>query len=255
MFFTAKIDLFMVNSPAREELRRTIVALREQGVSTPEICRELALNSDTVIKLLLEGAPLVPNRVLLAPKQPVGRPRKVEAPEVLSQIAQLVAREDPQRELSLWTFSDIYRALGDSDLRSLSDDTLRRYLSQQGFTFQSQLRQVIGEGVIPHAVEDAVSQRRSILYVVTHQVYRPVDGPTTTLIAGVTSSNRIAFMGKSQGRLSPKMLLEYLLGLLTLHPDRQVVVIAQREGVYRSVVTKFARLLSHRLSVYLSGGG
>jgi hypothetical protein len=250
----------MGDSYVSEELHRAILGLREQGVSTPEICQMLTLDVDTVIEqLLLQPVPVVPKQAPLVPKRSVGRPKKWEVSGVMTRIAQVLSRRDACEGFPLWTLSDLIRALRNSPYPHLSEDTLRRYLSHEGLTFETQLQRITGGSVVPQVVSDLVSQRRSILYVVTHQIHRTIEEGIsevpTTLMTGVTSSNRIAIMGRPQGRLSEKMLLDYLRGLLALHPERQVVVIAKSEGVYRSIWPEFRPAQSQRLHYLLSKNG
>ncbi len=234
-----------------EELRRTIIDLRDEGVTTPEICQQLGIDADTVIALLVQGA-IVPTVVVDVPKRPVGRPRKQVDKDLFLRIIKVIEPGDSEVP-ALWTFPQLLQVLDDSGQPSISGDTLRRYLHEQGLTFSTQLRQVIGSSNIPDFLVATIRSRPSILYVVTHLIARPTDSNTcqaTTLIIGVTSSNRLTFYAQQQSRLSQGMLSRFLRGLLTLHSERHVVVILKNEGVYRSVAHDRSLHRAPRLHVY-----
>ncbi|MBD2231499.1 hypothetical protein [Phormidium tenue] len=236
-------------------LQHAVLTLRQQGLSTPEICRQLALDSDSVIEVLLSGGTLVPERSTIAPsKQPVGRPQKLGERDLLPSIVQAIT-ERKNKPNFLWTFPDLLQVVRRALRSDISQDTLRRYLTKQGFTFANQLKQVVGKSV--SLDEAAAFSKGSMLYVVSHQLYRPGEDelrhPATTLITGVTAFNRLAVMARPQSRLSPGMLVAFLRGLLALHPDRHIaVILSAKNGVYQSVVREHSLNRTPRLQIYLA---
>lgn len=236
-----------------EEQHLAILLLRDQGLTTPEICQQLGLNSDRVIEVLLQKS-VVPERVTVKlPKRPVGRPRKLEEGNLLPSIARVITKKTDST-VSLWKFPDLLQAIRSNIQKNLSQDTLRRYLKRQGFTFDDQLKQVLGCSTPPIEAVTTLS-RREIVYVVTHRIIRQREeglNQATTVITGITAFNRIAVMAQPQSRLSPGMLITFLYGLLSLHPDRHIVVILSAKGVYRSVVYERSFHRVQRLQFYLA---
>lgn len=239
----------------REALQHAVLTLRQRGFSTPEICRRLDLDSDSVISILLSGT-IVPERrdTSASVKRLVGRPQKLEERDLLQSIAQAIT-EKKNKPPFLWTFPDLLQVVRRALRSDISQDTLRRYLTKQGFTFASQLKQVVGKSV--SLDEAAAFSKGSILYVVSHQLFRPggdeLRYPATTLITGVTAFNRLAIMARPQSRLSPGMLVTFLRGLLALHPDRYIaVILSAKKGVYQSVVRERSLSRDPRLQMCLA---
>lgn len=237
----------------KEALQHAVLTLRQQGLSTPEICRQLALDSDSVIEVLLSGGTLVPERSTIAPsKRPVGRPQKLGERDLLPSIVQAITERKNKPNL-LWTFPDLLQVVRRVLRSDISQDTLRRYLTKQGFTFADQLRQVGGKSV--HQDEEVVLSNGAIHYVVNHQLHRASEGesrcyPAITLVTGVSAFNRLAVMARPQSRLSLGMLVAFLRGLLALHPDRHIAVIFSAKGVYQSVVRERSLNREPRLQIY-----
>lgn len=240
----------------KEEVQHAVLTLRQQGLTTPEICQQLGLHSDVVIDILLTGTLSVPeqNRIV-AVKRPVGRPQKIQERGLLASIAQALAERKTKHHF-LWTFPDLLQVVRRTLRSDVSPDTLRRCLTRQGFTFADQLKQVVGESVPPDEV--AAFSEGTILYVVNHQLHRASEGdrccyPATTLITGVSAFNRLAVMAWPQSRLSSGMLVAFLHGLLTLHPDRHIaVILSAKKGVYQSVVRERSLNRDPRLQMYLA---
>ena len=242
-----------------EELRGAILALRSEGLSTPEICQNLELDSEIVIRLLMQET-IGPSRVqrvpVVSPVRGVGRPRKLVESELIVTIAKVIAAGNSKREFLLWTFPDLLEALRGVTEPRLSGDMLRRYLNQQGLTFDHQLVKVARSTVVPKVVAEVVQSHRALLYVVTHITHRPTGGDdpsplATTLLVGVSSSNRLALSGRHQGRLSPGMLSEFFRGLVALHPGRHIVVLTRGEGVYRRLLRDTSLNRQSKLHLYL----
>ncbi|WP_017299771.1 hypothetical protein [Nodosilinea nodulosa] len=238
----------------QEGVQYAVLTLRQRGLSTPEICQQLALDSDSVIEILLQG-PVVPKPVTVTSlKQPVGRPQKLKERDLLASITEAIVgrRKEPDY---LWTFPDLLQIVRRTLQIDISQDTLRRYLTSLGFTFDHQLKQVVGSLVSPYEI--AAFSKGAMLYVVSHQLHQLGEDvssrQTATLITGVTAFNRIAVMARPQSRLSPGMLAAYLRGgLLALHPDRNIAVILSGQGVYRSVMHDRSLLQEPRLKLYLA---
>lgn len=252
-FLTQKHPLLVGAKKVNEELHLAIFFLRGQGLTTPEICQQLAIDSDKVIEVLLQGSVVPKQGTVELPKRPVGRPRKLSESNLLPSIAQLITKRRNSKA-SLWTFPALLQAIRSNIQKDLSQDTFRRYLKRQGFTFDAQLEQVLGCSKFPI---DAVttSSKWGIVYVVTHRIIRQREeglNQATTVITGITAFNRIAVMAQSQSRLSPGMLVTFLYGLLSLHPDRRIVVILSAKGVYRSVVHERSFHRVQRLQLYLA---
>ena len=225
------------------------------GFSTPEICRELGLDSDAVIRLLIHSEEVVPSApgALLSDRREGRRPQ-ADGEELIGRIVSAVAREDGAGRQAVWTFPDLARAMRWSGEVSVSRDTLRRYLGRQGFTFPDHLRRVTGSTVIPEAVVARVEATRALLYVVSHRICRSVD-PVATLIAGVTPSNRLALSVRHQGRLSPGMVVAFLAALPDLHAGRHVVVLMHGDGAGRTLAENSQLRQQRRLHLYLWCGG
>ncbi|MBE9155981.1 hypothetical protein IQ265_03915 [Nodosilinea sp. LEGE 06152] len=240
----------------KEGVQHAVLTLRQRGLSTPEICQQLSLDSDSVIEILLQG-PVVPKPVTVTSlKRPVGRPQKLKERDLLASITEAIVgrRKEPDY---LWTFPDLLQVVRRTLQIDISQDTLRRYLTSLGFTFDHQLKQVVGSLVSPDEI--AAFPKGAMLYVVSHQLHQLGEDvssrQTATLIIGVTAFNRIAVMARPQSRLSPGMLAAYLRGLLALHPDRNIAVILSGQGVYRSVMSDRALLQEQRLKLYLAKKG
>lgn len=242
-----------------EELRGAILALRSEGLSTPEICQRLELDSEIVIRLLMQET-IGPSRVqrvpVVSPVRAVGRPRKLVESELMVTMAQVIAAGNSKRASLLWTFPDLLEALRGVTEPRLSGDTLRRYLNQQGLTFDHQLVKVAGSAAVPEVVADVVQSYRALLYVVTHRttVGDEASHSATTLLVGVSASNRLALFGRHQSRLSPGMLSEFFRDLLALHPGRHIVALTSGEGIYRRLVNDAFLNQQSKLHLYLLRG-
>lgn len=238
-----------------DELCCTILALRSEGLSTPEICQHLELDSETVIRLLMQET-IGPNRAPMAPVRSAGRPRKLVESELMVRLAKVIVVGSSKRESLLWTFPDLLAALRDVTETPLSGDTLRRYLNQQGLTFDHQLRQVVSSALVPGVVAEVVQSYQALLYVVTHFTHRPIlgDDPSpsaTTFLVGVSASNRLALSARHQSRLSSGMLSAFFRDLLALHPGRHIVALTRGESVYRMLLNDASLNQQPKLHLFL----
>ena len=242
-----------------EKLCSTILALRSEGYSTPDICQQLGLDSDTVIQILLQrqGAEIpAPVQRFLA--QTAERQARGGGDRLMGEIIRVLTLGERPGKLPILTFPALADALKGNTVLSPSRDTLRRQLVRQGLTFTSYLEKVLGSSSLSKSLAGITTSSRTLLYVVSHRVFRGDDASTrtaATLIAGITPFNRIALLAKHQSRLSPGMLWEFLEGLLALHPNRQVVIIAKSEGAYRSIWSRLRASQSGRLHYFLSKNG
>lgn len=207
-----------------QSLRKTVAALRAQGVTTPELCTRLGLPLDAVMALLLPDQNVereVAATTSPALRRPVGRPKAQLSDEDLKRILNVLC----DRADVPWTLPELAKKIAIAASQSLSVDTVRRELTRYGLTYAEQIRR-LSQGT--ELLEPLVRSKRSLLYVVTHHTTRQLGFttlPLATVVVGLTPGNRMAFMVRTQSRMTPKFLEEFLGGLTRLHPNRRVVVL------------------------------
>jgi hypothetical protein len=237
-----------------EQLCSSVMTLRAMGISTPEICRELGVDSDTVIRLLIQGEQAISSGPIASlPERREGNGSQAKGRHLMDKLISTMAKDQGSGRLPVWTFPDLSQAMQNSAAAPVSRDTLRRYLSKEGFTFPDYLNWVTSSTVIPDAVAAMTEASRGLLYVVSHRIYRTVD-PVTTLLAGLTPSNRLALLARHQGRLSPRMVMEFLEALLDLHKGRHLVILIRGDGVGGGLARDAWQRRQRRLHLYFWRG-
>lgn len=229
-------------------LREKVLTLRRIGVTTPEICRELGVDLDTVIALLVNSEP----QTIIKP--PLPKPKQSRSPllsQILSRLSEPACHYGYSGEL--WTPSRLINQF------KLPRGTLYRLIKKADLTFGSRLRRQFTRqesyhwwvaNVLPR-LQARVEDSHSLLYLL--DTLRPQDLPgteqiwaatadclesrtgTPVLVYGISSRGRIAgqlhWCGK---QVASDQILQVIQGLLHLHPNRELLILASSKRTYRN---------------------
>ena len=115
-----------------EQLCSSVMTLRAMGISTPEICRELGVDSDTVIRLLIQGEQAISSGPIASlPERREGNGSQAKGRHLMDKLISTMAKDQGSGRLPVWTFPDLSQAMQNSAAAPVSRDTLRRYLSKE----------------------------------------------------------------------------------------------------------------------------
>ena len=237
-----------------EALKEKVLTLRRIGITTPEICRELGLDANTVIALLMGDEP----QILASP--PPSQPKKISP--LLSKILSRLSEPASTYGYSdnLWTPSRLIEQF------NVPRGTLYRSIKKAGLTFDRRLRcqfscresyRWTATEVLPH-IQARVKDYKGLLYLL--DAIRPYELPhpehiwsasadcdeaeigNPVLIYGISSSNRIAgqvYWCRKQ--IFSEQVLQVMQGLLDMHPNRKLFVLTSSKRSYRTrVIEDFA---------------
>lgn len=206
-----------------QTLQAKVLALREAGGTTPDICRDLNLEADVVIALLVTA--LTGNNVPTVPNRPPGRPRLTLSEAYLNELLEVLSPKG--RKSPIWTIPRFMQSLQALHGAIFSTDTLRRYTQELGLTFSKEL----GDKSLSVEVKKLIIAKQPLIYILTHRTAKSlqIEGCNAVVLVGITSSNRLAFSVSPQSRISPHILSDFLWGLLKLHPQRHILVLLSRK--------------------------
>lgn len=245
-----------------EVLRQKVLTLRRIGVTTPEICRNLGLDVDTVLAWLMQNC-----LELEDPVPAVVEPEKCDLNTHSSvQLSDIVARlSEPASHYGysgdLWTPCRLISQF------NLPRGTLYRWIKKADLTFLARLRQQFSNqasyewwvATLLPRIQVIVESRCALLYLLDE--LRPHDLPETdkvqaaasdcseseagqpVLICGISVTGRIAGQVHwCRCRVSADQVLQVLQGFLSLHPQRHLVILANRKRAHRTeAVQEFVR--------------
>ena len=229
-------------------LREKVLTLRRIGVTTPEICRELGVDLDTVIALLVGGEPQT------ITKPPPPKPKQTSSlllSQTLSRLSEPACQYGYVEEL--WTPSRLINQF------NLPRGTLYRLLKKADLTFDSRLRRQFTRpesyrwwvaNMLPRILA-RVEDSHSLLYLL--DTLRPQDLPGTeqiwraaadcleseignpVMVYGISSTGRIAGqLHWCRKQLASDQILQVMQGLLNLHPNRELLILAKSKRTYRT---------------------
>lgn len=229
-------------------LKEKVLTLRRIGVTTPEICRKLGLTSETVIALLIDGAP----QAITKPPTPK---LKQDSLPLLSQILSRLSEPACQYGYSgdLWTPSRLITQF------NLPRGTLYRLIKKVDLTFDSRLRRQFSRqesyhwwvtNMLPRILA-RVEDSNGLLYLI--DILRPQALPRTeqiwiaaadclefeignpVLVYGISSTGRIAGqLHWCRKQVASDQILQVMQGLLRLHPNRDLLILASSKRSYRT---------------------
>ena len=230
-------------------LREKVLTLRCIGVTTPEICRELGVDLDTVIALLVGGEP----QTIIKPPPP--KPKQTSSPllsQILSRLSEPACQYGYAEEL--WTPSRLINQF------NLPRGTLYRLIKKADLTFGSRLRCQFSRqesyhwwaaNMLPRLLA-RVEDSHSLLYL--FDTLRPQDLPGTeqiwaaaadcleseignnpVVVYGISSTGRIAGqLHWCRKQVASDQILQVMQGLLNLHPNRELLILAKSKRTYRT---------------------
>lgn len=245
-----------------EVLRQKVLTLRRIGVTTPEICRSLGLDGDTVLAWLIPGCQESTKPDVVAKeraKRDHNTAPSVQLSDILSWLSEPASHYGYLGDL--WT---PYRLIAQFNLPR---GTLYRWIKKAELTFLARLRQQFSNQanyewwvttLLPR-IQAMVESRCALLYLLDE--LRPHDLPETdkiqaavsdcseseagqpVLICGISVTGRIAGQVYwSRCRVAADQVLQVLQGFLSLHPRRHLVILANGKRAHRTqVIQEFVR--------------
>lgn len=237
-----------------EFLKRQVLNLRLAGVTTPEICRNLSLDLDTVLAWLINEQ-LVHTVAFLDPEEPVRSSHKkynwVHLSTIMSRLSEPASRYGYSGDL--WTPCRLISQF------NLPRGTAYRWIEKTDLTFSKRLRsQFLNKGqyqrwittILPK-IAALVERRKALLYLLDE--LRPEDCPNADIIwesaqdceeseagdpvfiYGISSTGRIAGqLHWCRKRAASEQVLQVLQGFLSIHSQRKVVILARMKSTYRT---------------------
>ncbi|NEQ31713.1 MAG: hypothetical protein F6K04_12030 [Leptolyngbya sp. SIO4C5] len=243
-------------------LKQKVLALRRIGITTPEICNRLRLESETVLAWLIEsygGAATTDLALTPMPSSARREKHSVDLSGILSRLSEPAFRYGYQG--SLWTPSRLITQF------NLPRGTLYRLIHKADLSFAARLRQQFSykaqyqtwvDTVLPQ-IQVITKRCRALLYLLDE--LRPHNFPNAqrieaavpecfesdmgnpVLICGLSSTGRIAGQVHwCKKQVASHQIISVLQGLLSLHPQRDLVILASSKRIHRTqAIQSFVR--------------